>query len=178
MAGGRDGLDKLMKKYGQLAEQIAGATMEGAVGVSAKTVQKEAKLLCPSNDGELRQSIQTTVQKTEEKTMGIIYTNKSYAGYVELGTGPKGEAGHSGISPMVSPAYTQEPWWIHESQIDQKAAEKYHWSFIDTPDGRFYKCEGQAAQPFLYPALKNNEERVTKNISNYIAREIRRVCND
>ncbi|RGY95224.1 HK97-gp10 family putative phage morphogenesis protein [Clostridium sp. AM58-1XD] len=178
MAGGIEGLDKLMKKYGQLAEQITEATMEKAVGASAITVQKAAKDGCPSHDGELKQSILTSVQKTEEKVIGTIYTNKPYAGYVEMGTGPKGEANHSGISPLVSPAYTQEPWWIHESQIDRKTAETYQWHYIDTPDGRFYRCEGQAAQPYLYPALKNNKERVTRNISNYIAREIRRICND
>jgi hypothetical protein len=41
--------------------------------------------------------------------------------------------------------------------IGRKTAEKYKWFYVDTPDGRFYQCTGQAAQPFLYPALKNNE---------------------
>ena len=41
--------------------------------------------------------------------------------------------------------------------IGRKTAEKYKWFYVDTPDGRFYQCTGQVAQPFLYPALKNNE---------------------
>ena len=176
MAGGINGLDKLMQKYGKLAETVAGDTMKRAVGASARMIQAEAKLLCPVDHGELRGSIRTQVLEQDGHTTGVVYTNKEYGPYVELGTGPKGEANHSGISPMVMPAYTQSPWWIHESQIDKEAAEKYHWFFIETEQGRFYQCTGQPAQPFLYPALKNNEERAVRNISDYLEREIRKVC--
>ena len=180
MANGIEGLDKLMKKYGQMAEQVAGETMERAVKASTKMVQGEARLLCPvfqgGGGGELRQSIQTSVEKQDEMVVGTIYTNKSYAAYVEFGTGKKGEENHAGISPLVTPAYTQSPWWIHESQVDEAAAEAYHWFYIDTPEGRFYQSTGQAAQPFMYPALKNNEDRATRNIANYLAREIKKVC--
>ena len=176
MAHGIQGLDKLMRTYGELGTKIAEESMERAVHASVKTVQAEAKLLCPVYHGELRNSIRTTVERTEDKTIGTVYTNKSYAPYVEFGTGPAGEENHAGISPSVTPAYSQASWWIHESQVDKDAAEKYHWFYIDTEEGRFYQCTGQAAQPFMYPALKNNEERVTRNISNYLAREIRKVC--
>lgn len=132
--------------------------------------------MCPVDHGELRGSIRTQVLEQDGRTLGVVYTNKSYAPYVEFGTGPKGQANHAGISPAVTPAYAQSPWWIHESQIDKEAAEKYHWFFIETEDGRFYQCTGQPAQPFMYPALKNNEERVTRNVSNYLAREVRKVC--
>lgn len=176
MANGIEGLDKLMKKYGQLGEQAAGEAMERAVNASCKSVQAEAKLLCPVSHGELRRSIRTATEQQEDRVIGTIYTNKKYAPYVEFGTGPKGEASHAGISPEVTPVYSQSPWWIHESQVDKKAAETYHWFFIDTKEGRFYQVTGQPAQPFLYPSLKNNEDRVTRSISNYLAREIRKVC--
>lgn len=175
MAKGIEGLDKLMKKYGKLAETVAGQSMIKAVGASAKIVQGEAKLLCPVHDGELRGSIKTSVMEDAGKVTVAVYTNKKHGVFVEIGTGPKGQANHAGISPAVTPAYSQSPWWIHESQIDKDVAEEYHWYFIDTPDGRFYECSGQAAQPYMYPALKNNEERVTRNISNYLAREIRKA---
>ena len=102
MAKGIKGLDKLMKKYGELAEQAAGESMGRAVGASAKLIQGEAKLLCPGNDGELRRSIKTRVETAEEGTIGAVYTNKKYGPYVELGTGPRGEADHAGISPLVT----------------------------------------------------------------------------
>lgn len=180
MAGGIEGLDKLMKKYGELAEQIVDDSMEKAVGVASKLVQNEARMLCPvyqgGAGGELRGSISTSVKKQSESVIGTIYTNKKYAPYVEFGTGPKGEKNHSGISPSVTPSYVQSPWWIHESQVDAATAEMYHWFYIDTEDGRFYQITGQAAQPFLYPALKNNEERVARNIANYLARKIKKAC--
>ncbi|WP_176256279.1 HK97-gp10 family putative phage morphogenesis protein [Enterocloster alcoholdehydrogenati] len=175
MPKGIQGLDALMRKYGELAGHVAAEAMPRAVGAAAKLVRAEAALRCPVHDGELRSSIRTMVSQDADGATGTIYTNKAYAGYVEFGTGPKGEANHAGISPEVTPVYTQSPWWIHESMIDREIAETYHWFFIDTPEGRFYQCTGQPAQPFLYPALKNNEERVTRNISNYISREIKKV---
>jgi HK97 gp10 family phage protein len=178
MAGNIKGLDKLMKKYGTLATQVVGQSMEKAVGTSIKMVQGEARLMCPVNDGELRRSIMTDTEVQDGKVTGIMYTNKKHALYVEFGTGPAGEADHAGISPSVSPSYSQSPWWIHESQIDAATAEKYHMFYIDTPEGRFYQSSGQAAQPFMYPALKNNEERATRNIKNYLAREIRKAVKD
>lgn len=175
MAGGVKGLDKLMKKYSGLNNAVTGNGLEKAVGASIKMVQGEAKLLCPVNDGELRRSIKTSKELREDKAIGTVYTNKKHGPYVEFGTGPKGEANHTGISPEISPAYSQSPWWIHESQVNKETAEKYHWFSIDTPEGRFYQSSGQAAQPFMYPALKNNEDRATRNISNYLAREIRKA---
>lgn len=176
MANGIQGLDRLMKKYNTLAQGVAGQGLERAVGAATQLVKAEAKLLCPVSDGELRRSISSKVGTEGDKVIGAVYTNKAYGPFVEFGTGPKGETNHSGISPLVNPSYSQEPWWIHESQIDAETAEKYGWFSIDTKQGRFYRSSGQAAQPFLYPALKNNEERVTRNIANDVSREIRKVC--
>lgn len=175
MPNGIVGLDKLMRKIGQLGEAVANSSMPKAVGASCKLVQAEAKLLCPVNDGELRQSIKTGVEIQDDKVVGNVYTNKKHGPFVEFGTGPRGEMDHGGISPLVNPVYSQSPWWIHESQIDKETAEKYHMFALQTKDGIFYQTSGQPAQPFLYPALKNNEERATRNISNYIAREIRKA---
>lgn len=177
MANGVKGLDKLMKKYGDLATAAAGSGLVKAVTASTKLIRAEARDTCLVKSGELYQKIRISTEQQDEKVIGTVYTNVKYAPYIEFGTGPKGEKNHEGISPLVTPVYSQSPWWIHESQIDAETAEKYHWFYIDTKDGRFYQCSGQAAQPFLYPALKNNEDRVTRNISNYVAREIRKACN-
>lgn len=175
MSDGIQGLDKLMKKYGTL-QTVADQSVKKAVAQSIKTVQASAVLLCPVNDGELRQSIRTKVDVQEEKVVGSVYTNKEHGAYVEFGTGPKGAADHSGISPVATPAYSQSPWWIHESQIDRETAEQYHMFAIETKDGTFYQTSGQAAQPFLYPALKNNEDVVTRDVKDALKKEIRKVC--
>ena len=79
---------------------------------------------------------------------------------------------HAGISPEVTPVYTQQPWWIHESQIDRRVAEKYRWPYMDTPDGRFYRCSGNPAYPFLYPAMKDNEEQILKVLGGSLASDL------
>ena len=167
--------DKELEKKFAVLEQVAEEQMEKIVGRQAKRIQAEAKLLCPVQDGELRRSIKTKVQREGDSVTGVVYTNKKYAPYVEFGTGPKGEADHAGISPVVTPSYVQKPWWIHESQIGWETAEMYHMFRLDTADGLFYQTSGQAAQPFLYPALKNNEKRVAKNMEDALKRELRKA---
>lgn len=174
MDGGVKGLDKLMKKYGDL-QDVVDHGMKKAVGQGVKIAQAGAVLMCPVNDGELRQSIKTRVEVEADKVIGTVYTNKKYAPYVEFGTGPKGEADHAGISPEFSPAYSQSPWWIHESQVDAETAEKYHWFSIDTAQGRFYQSSGQAAQPFMYPGLKDNEDIICRKVNGILSAELRKV---
>lgn len=146
--------------------------MEKAVAKGILLVQENAKAECPVHDGELKRSIYTDVETKEDSVEGICYTNKKYATYVEFGTGPKGQENHEGISPDVAVAYTQSPWWIHESQIDREVAEKYHFFGIDTPQGRFYQCTGQPAKPFLYTALKNNEEEVVRIVREELQKQL------
>lgn len=176
-----DRLDSLMRKFGQLAEMNAKENMPHAVKNAMNIIQKEAKLRCRVDTGELRNSIRTSVEVTDEGCQGVCYTNKTYAPYVEFGTGPRGAAEHSGISPAVTPAYSQQGWYIPGDKIDAAIAEKYHFrEYTYHLDGylgyekTFYYTEGQAASPFLYPALKDNETRVTRNIRNHLARQIKK----
>lgn len=143
-------------------DSISRSVSDPAYVVQAATfVRSAAALLAPVHDGYLRQSINWDVDVTFGKGItGTVYTDLEYAPYVELGTGPKGAMSHEGISPNVAPVYTLEPWWIHESQLDPGIGEFYHWPHIDTDAGRFYKCSGQAAQPYLYPALADNRNTV------------------
>ena len=142
-------------------DKISASVSDPAYVVQAATfVRSAAALLAPVHDGYLRQSIDWDVEVNGSQISGAVFTDLEYAPYVELGTGPKGAMNHDGISPNVTPVYSMEPWWIHESQLDPGIGEFYHWPHIDTEAGRFYKCSGQAAQPFLYPALKDNEQTV------------------
>lgn len=130
-------------------------TQAGNVALNA------AKMLCSGfrvSSGELRGSIGMTVTKERNGMSAHVGTNKRYAEYVEFGTGPKGAANHAGISPDVAVTYTPAPWWIHESQIDPDVPAVYGWPYIETEQGRFYKCSGQPAHPYIYPAFHDNEE--------------------
>lgn len=154
MSDNIDGLDKLLAKLNTMPTQIMNEGLEKGVKAACNLVKAEAKLLCPVDKGELRQSIKSSVEKNNTEIIGTVYTNKSYAPYVEFGTGPVGQENHAGISPEITPAYSQQGWSHKDSS------------------GRMIYTNGQAAQPFMYPALKNNEDRVTRNVRNYVKRTI------
>lgn len=167
-------LDELLKKFDRLGD-VPESVLRSSVARETASVQAKARLGTPGKTGELKNSIHVMTEVFEGGVRGTCFTAKKYAPYVELGTGPIGERDHGKISPVISPAYTQEPWWIHESQIDREDAERYGWPYIDTKDGRFYRCSGQAAQPFMYPALKDNEDAIVKNIGADIKKGVKKL---
>lgn len=154
-----DGMEDLERKLTELSR----VDLKKEVAQAIQMVRSDAVSNCHVDTGELRQSIYTDLYENGDSIIGECYTNKEYAIYVEFGTGPKGQANHDGISPDANPVYAQSPWWIHESKIDQETAEKYGWFHIDTPKGKFYQCSGQPAYPFMYPALKDNEDKILKD---------------
>ncbi|MEG3309275.1 HK97 gp10 family phage protein [Streptococcus suis] len=159
------GADKLIAKFRRLSGQQQTEIMAKAVHNAAKNVvQADAKLRAPANNGDLRAGIKVRMSKSGNPRAKVVSTS-DHGGFVEFGTGPKGAANHAGISPNVSVSYRSTPWYVHESQID---VGPYRFQKL----GEFYKMFGQVAQPYLYPALKDNEERVTKNINRFVKRKL------
>lgn len=147
------------------------------LGQAALVIQNQARLNAHTGrfpTGHLANSIMIGFTEGPNELTAHIGTNVEYAPYVEFGTGPKGMEHHEGISPNVHPTYRTTPWWIHESMIDPNAAEAYHWQYIDTDQGRFYKVIGQPARPYLYPAVRDNEAKVEKVLREAYRKEIRR----
>lgn len=133
---------------------------EQVLGKAAETIRSGCVLECPVNDGELRnKGIKTRV----EGDKGYVYTTLPYAQYVEFGTGRKGAADHSGISPYVHPSYTMEPWWIPEEKLSEEAINNYHWVVIEVDGKRYYRSDGQPAQPFMYQGAKKTEKKAVKD---------------
>lgn len=143
---------ELLRKVSQL-EQIQ---LDRIMKKQAEVVRAAAVFLVPVETGELRGSIHTDVEHKNGGTQGVVYTNKEYGPYVEFGTGPVGQEHHSGISPDVNVAYRQTGWVYHK-------------------DGKFFKTEGQPAQPFMYPALKNNEQNLIRGFREDVDKEIQKV---
>lgn len=145
---------------------------EQVLGKAAETIRSGCVLECPVNDGELRnKGIKTRV----EGDKGYVYTTLPYAQYVEFGTGRKGAADHAGISPYVHPSYTMEPWWIPEDKLTESAIKHYHWVVIEVDGKRYYRSDGQPAQPFMYQGAKKTEKKAVKDagivISQLIGKE-------
>lgn len=152
------GLDSFFKKLNELP---AGIEKEVAKQVKreGKAVQANAKVLCPVLTGELRQSIKEKTEFDNSKVRSTVFTNKKHAPYVEFGTGPIGQENHDGISPEVNPVYTQKGW-----------------SYFDEELNVWIHTKGQPAQPYMYPALKNYEERATSNIKGAVKKGLKKVC--
>lgn len=166
------GMNSLDAKLDNLKD-LSGA-LEKVLEKEIRRVRNSAVLLCPVNHGELRQSINTMVERESDTIRATCYTNNEHAGYVEFGTGPKGAADHQGISPNVQPSYVYEGWWFPGTDIPSSDGERYHWPKFQTEEGNIlYFTKGQAAQPYMYPALKQNEPTITRNIQSALQSEIR-----
>ena len=160
-------------------EQLKHIDIIKPVKEAARFVQGEARAGAPADTGELRRKIIVLEPEVDRDTVRIaIQSDVSYGVYVEMGTGQIGAENHQGISPDAIPVYTISPWWIHEgpedNEVDRETAERYHWPYIETDQGRFYLCTGQRAHPYMYPALHDNEEKVQEIIRNGIRKQIRK----
>lgn len=144
-------------------------------------VQGAAKAMAPVNrasgGGALRDSIYVDVIHKGDTVTGICYTNLEYAQYVEFGTGPAGQADHDGISPNVNVAYRQTGWVIPATAMSESDAAAYGFPAIKGKDGNVigYATHGQRAQPFMYPALKNNRKAVIKELQKQISTTIKEL---
>lgn len=136
------GMNNLLRKLEMLGANISNV-MYGIIENEGKFVEDEARLNCPVDTGDLRQSIQHSTEKNSDGVTSTIYTNSDHGAYVEFGTGMKGE--ETNRNPNVSVGFNQD------------------WS-------------GMAAQPYLYPALKNNEDKIKKHAVGELKKEIERIA--
>ena len=145
------GVDNLVAKLNSISNADR---VEDAVNQATLLVHGQAKALAPVDTGALAGSIRPKVIRKGTTIIGKVYTNLSYAVYVEFGTGSKGKGSYD--NPNVTPTYRDTPW-------------------IYTPDGgeTFYRTEGQVAQPYLYPALKMNEKKIRILLNNALRSDIK-----
>ncbi|MFR9295875.1 MAG: HK97-gp10 family putative phage morphogenesis protein [Turicibacter sanguinis] len=147
-------VDKLLKKLKRMDMDV-NDTLMPIMARQAKFVQGTAKDLCPVDLGQLRNSIRTTTRKSKYKVTALVHTNTEYAAYVEFGTGKVGETTPVANKYPGSLVYKQTKWRARIPDVG--------WRYV----------AGQSAQPFLYPALKNNESKVRDNIANDLKQVIR-----
>lgn len=95
-------------------------------------VENDAKRKCPVDTGQLRASITHEI----EGTTGVVGTNVEYAPYVEYGTGKYASGPYEGKG-------RQTPW-----------------AYQDRETGEWIWTKGQVAQPYLEPALLENENEI------------------
>lgn len=147
-------MDSLLKKLDRL-----GGNVQNALVKAMKTTLESAKGSAVANTkyGSVRSSLQVETKVTPNSIDGKVFTNLFHAKFIEFGTGPKGQANHSGISPNIPVTYTQHPWVYHSE------------------DYGFVTTSGQPARPFLYPAAKENEETFKNETREKLLSAIRRA---
>jgi len=125
------GLDELLATLSGLGGNIKESSRKG-LERGAKKIQKNAKLLAPVDTGQLRNSIKTKSEVTQDGAKAQVYTNVEHAPYVEFGTGQRGAESNidrpEGISyradwkgqaaqPYMTPAY------LHAKNSDEVEQE-------------------------------------------------------
>lgn len=151
------GLDSLLKKLSKLGGNVDEVLFK-SLQKQGELVKGDAKDLCQVDTGDLRQSIRKSTKRHKGKIVSKIYTNSDHAAYVEFGTGQVGQN-----TPVTDKypgplAYKQDKW------------------LANIPDVGLRYIAGQPAQPYLYPALKNNKEKIVDNIKDDVKRAIREVA--
>lgn len=149
------GLESLLKKLDALGGNVE-ETLYKSIQNQGQLVKDDAQDLVPIDTGDLKKSIHRETKKLKGKIASRIYTNSDHATYVEFGTGKVGEETNQNTNVGVS--YKQDKW------------------LVNIPDVGPRWIKGQPAQPYLYPALKNNEERIIKNIRQDIKEAIRKAA--
>lgn len=133
--------DSLLKRLNNIAEM----DLKDKMVQATKLVHAQAKALAPVDTGNLAGSIRMEVKKSGKNLIGRVYTNVQYAPYVEFGTGSTGQGTYPYKVKGLKLSYRDTPW-------------------VYTPDGgeTFYRTNGQEAQPYMYPAIKQNEKNIKK----------------
>ena len=154
------GIDRLTRKL----NGIGTLDLNNAMNDALKMVHGEAKSLAPTNKrghgSTLAESIHMDKKKTTEGLEGRVYTNLEYAAYVEFGTGVKGNGTYPHKIEGLTLTYTDKGW-----------------CYWDDRENKFIYTKGQVAQPYMYPALKNNEKAIKKLFKSGTNAKLRNICN-
>lgn len=149
-------LEDFLSAWDALSEGGLMQAAAGALGHALEGVVSDARSNAPKDTGALAGSIQKEVRTAGGAVTGRVFVRAEYGLMVELGTGPKGEASHAGISPAVSQTVTYSP---------------KGWSYPDA-QGAWRYTRGQPARPYLYPAWKAKREAVREAVRRAVLREI------
>ena len=138
------GMDKLIQR---LERMKRGAGLrQGITRACREVVEKVAVRNCPVDTEELQRSIEAETPGPADEPVGIVGTNKEYAPYVELGTG---------LFAAHGDGRKDVPWKYKDAE------------------GNWHTTSGQEPQPFLQPALRDNEEAVRRLIKEGVQRDIK-----
>jgi HK97 gp10 family phage protein len=109
--------------------------LEMAMGKACALVERSAKQKAPKITGELRNSITSRVETTNNEVIGIVFTPLEYAPYVEYGTGLFAENGNG---------RKDVPWYYMDDF------------------GEWHSTSGMEPMPYMRPAMNENREAILR----------------
>lgn len=135
--------DKLSEMSDKLGQDI-----EIKVRARSEILAGDARAACPVDTGDLRNSIEGFVEVRKDEITGGAVTTSDHAVYVEFGTGPVGtESGGHPLDDELGVVRKTEPWL----------------GVIPNVGPRY--IHGQKAVPYMYTAMKQNEEDILNEFS-------------
>ena len=149
------GVDRLTQRF----NKIANIELTESVNKATQLVHGQAKTLAPADTGQLRGSIHMKVKNTGKAIEGRVYTNVEYAAYVEFGTGIKGNGTY--------------PYQVEGLSLEYRDKG---WAYFDEDKGEWIYTKGQKAQPYMYPALKNNEKAIKQILKQGVHTKLKANC--
>lgn len=126
-----EGLDELLDSLEGLTDANK---VERSLGKACALIERSAKTKAPKDDGVLRRSITSKVERNVDAIQGIVYTPLEYAPYVEYGTGLFAEEG----------GRKNVPWHYQDDE------------------GEWHTTSGQKPKPYMRPALDENREEILR----------------
>ena len=149
------GIDRLTQRF----NKIANIELRDTMNEATKLVHGQAKALAPVDTGQLAGSIHMQVKDTGKELQGRVYTNVEHAAYVEFGTGVKGNGTY--------------PYQVEGLSLEYRDKG---WAYFDEDKGEWICTKGQEAQPYMYPALKENERTIKEMFKNGVHTKIKQNC--
>ena len=149
------GIERLTQRFNKIADM----ELKDTVNKATQLVHGQAKTLAPADTGQLRGSIHMQVKNKGNEIEGRVYTNVEYASYVEFGTGIKGNGTY--------------PYHIEGLNLEYRDKG---WAYYDEDKGEWIYTKGQKAQPYMYPALKQNEKTIKRLFKDGVRTKLKKNC--
>ena len=156
------GLDKIIAKLDKMQDT---STIVSAMQDACDLVEGSAKGKAPKDTEALRRSITNRVEVIGNEVSGIVFTPLEYAPYIEYGTGLYAENGNG-----------TSGYWVYVGDKDydpnrKKSGKRYTLeeakqivAIMRSKGLKAYYTNGMHPQPFMRPALKENEQNIKKKL--------------
>lgn len=156
------GLDKIIAKLDKMQDT---STIVSAMKDACDLVEGAAKYKAPKDTGALKRSITNRIEVIGNEVDGIVFTPLEYAPYIEYGTGMYAENGNgtSGYWVYVGDKdYDPDRKKSHKRYTLQEAKQIV--AIMRSKGLEAYYTNGMHPQPFMRPALKENEQNIKKKL--------------